>query len=360
MTEGKTSAFDTHPCDRERIASAQAERAAGIFQLEVPAAALLRNFEAVSQRCSLALYADQIEEQVPAESLVQSETYLRGQRERDAELDALSAFIDRPLQSDRDLKLGAELLTVSGDIAAESERLRAARAQIAELKASVRDRYDASDVTHQRWVNGLQAEALLGAGMKVDAASFGLAHANAEAARTLTQQALHERRHGDGELTSFDAAVSSYLSAGLKLALARGLPEAMELERFLPVYRALHDQAEIIEDLEREFFRQAGLLNNLEGNDTVQGLRAAVFERSAEQVVLLRKLKSALKGVPYPFEHRERDLTLADAIVVSVPADSEEVGTVMNACASAMQRVDRARARVLARLLIIASAAEAA
>ncbi len=360
MVDAKTSAFDTHPCDRERIASAEAERAEGIFQLELPASMLLRDFAAVSRRCSAALYADQIDEQVPSESLVPSEAYLRGQRERDAELDALSAFIDRPIPSDRNLKLGPEVLESTGDPQAESQRLMAARARIAELKESVVTRYAASDETHQRWVNGLQAEALLGAGVKVDADSFGLAHASADAARKLAQEAWYERRDGNGELTTFDAALSAYLHAGLRLALARGLPESGELESWWRVHRALHDQAETVQEIEREFFRQAGLLNNLEDNQGVQSLRDAVLERSTAQLVLLRKLKRSLQGVAYPFEHRERDVSLADALIVHVPTDNEDVGAVMSACASALQRVDRSRARVLARLLIIARAAEAA
>lgn len=358
--EGKTSAFDTHPCDRERIASAEAERAQGMFRLELPASALVRDFAALCRRCSTALYEDQIDESVPPESLVASEDYLRGQKERDAELDALNAFVGRPIESDRDLGLGPDVLEPTQDVAAEGKLLLAARARIASVKEAVVQHYEESELSHQRWVNGLQAEALLRAGVSVDTSSFGLTHASVDAAQELAREAESARKQGPAERAAFDEALGSYLRAGLRSARARALPEATQVDSAWRVYGALHSQAELVEELEREFLKQVGLLNNLEGNQGVQSLREAVLERSSRQLGMLRKLKHGLRGVPYPFEHRERDVSLSDALIVDIPADSEEVPAVMGACATVLQRVSRSRARALARLVIAARAAEAA
>lgn len=60
IIESKTSVFDTHPCDRERIASAAAEKAEGIFQLELPAAHLFRKFDELSKAVTWDFYREML------------------------------------------------------------------------------------------------------------------------------------------------------------------------------------------------------------------------------------------------------------------------------------------------------------
>ncbi|HTN74900.1 MAG TPA: M48 family metallopeptidase, partial [Pirellulaceae bacterium] len=52
----ETNWFDTHPCSKERIASAHREQSAGIFRLEYPASALFAHFEVLSKNVTWDLY----------------------------------------------------------------------------------------------------------------------------------------------------------------------------------------------------------------------------------------------------------------------------------------------------------------
>ncbi|MEZ6124032.1 MAG: M48 family metalloprotease [Planctomycetaceae bacterium] len=47
MLKAKTGLMDTHPCDSDRIASAKRENAEGVFSSDLPAEALVRNFDAL-------------------------------------------------------------------------------------------------------------------------------------------------------------------------------------------------------------------------------------------------------------------------------------------------------------------------
>jgi Zn-dependent protease with chaperone function len=54
--ESTTGWLDTHPCDRDRIASARKENAAGIFQLEMPASVLFADYEGTCKRVTWDFY----------------------------------------------------------------------------------------------------------------------------------------------------------------------------------------------------------------------------------------------------------------------------------------------------------------
>src|SRR5690606_23001826 len=58
ILESKTGLFDTHPSDRERIASASLEKTDGIFQLRLPAAHLFKRFDFLSRAVTWDFYRE--------------------------------------------------------------------------------------------------------------------------------------------------------------------------------------------------------------------------------------------------------------------------------------------------------------
>src|SRR5262249_11317216 len=57
MGSAKTGVFDTHTCDRDRIARAKFEEPGeGIFHLDGPATDLFRNFDALARAASFEMY----------------------------------------------------------------------------------------------------------------------------------------------------------------------------------------------------------------------------------------------------------------------------------------------------------------
>ena len=56
--ESSTELFDSHPCDKDRIANAHAEAAPGVFRIEKPAADLFVHFDALCKNVTADFYRD--------------------------------------------------------------------------------------------------------------------------------------------------------------------------------------------------------------------------------------------------------------------------------------------------------------
>ncbi|HEY4261181.1 MAG TPA: M48 family metallopeptidase, partial [Schlesneria sp.] len=76
----KTGWYDTHPCDADRIASAEREQAAGLLQIDAPASVLFRDFTATCRAETLKFYRWQLDEDVPAKSLVSLDVLMARQQ----------------------------------------------------------------------------------------------------------------------------------------------------------------------------------------------------------------------------------------------------------------------------------------
>ena len=70
MGQAKTGFFDTHPCDRDRIARAREEEPGeGLFPLEGPATDVFRKFDSLARVATLDLYRDRLGPEIGKERL---------------------------------------------------------------------------------------------------------------------------------------------------------------------------------------------------------------------------------------------------------------------------------------------------
>lgn len=76
IEEEKTSWFASHPANRDRIAAARRQNAAGIFRLERSAKSLLKDYHATAKRATMLLYQRQIGKTAAAQQLVPARTFL--------------------------------------------------------------------------------------------------------------------------------------------------------------------------------------------------------------------------------------------------------------------------------------------
>jgi hypothetical protein len=70
MKKATTGLFDSHPCFKERLASARKENAPGIFHLDKPGTVLFRNYQKLAALASLDLYKQMFGKRVKRSSLV--------------------------------------------------------------------------------------------------------------------------------------------------------------------------------------------------------------------------------------------------------------------------------------------------
>lgn len=83
LKKGKTSFFDTHPSDAERLASVRQEDAPGIFHLEGRATRLFQNFEKLSRAVTLKFYRTVIGKRVKNDCLVPVGVFLGDEKSQE-------------------------------------------------------------------------------------------------------------------------------------------------------------------------------------------------------------------------------------------------------------------------------------
>jgi hypothetical protein len=78
----RTGWFDSHPCDRDRLAAAEKLASPGVFRLDRPARELLADFAAQSKATTWDLYLATFGPQVPREALVPAPEFARASQSR--------------------------------------------------------------------------------------------------------------------------------------------------------------------------------------------------------------------------------------------------------------------------------------
>lgn len=76
IKDGSTGWLDTHPADRDRIAAAQKQQAAGIFHIERPAKALLKDFTRIAEAATLLFYKRIIGSKAAKQHMTPTATFL--------------------------------------------------------------------------------------------------------------------------------------------------------------------------------------------------------------------------------------------------------------------------------------------
>ena len=321
--------FDTHPPDAARIESAMAEGSAGIFHLEGPASDLVIDFQEVSRVVTMAFYRDVHGIETKPENLLSLPRFLEGMEELDADMQHAERYFhglfgimhpvslpDRPpgpllaeAESEAMQVLSLSRGTIDGGLVA----LEAAR-QAAAAKTRTRARPPAPD----------------------------------EQALAPLRRAMSER---------FLAALALLATPSARQRLADAEAMAQVVERCYPTYLALAGLAPTLEKVIAEHNETAEQLQRLTENSHDLEKREVLdgFEAIARWT---RKILDALHDVPYPFEHAQGTITLAEFAQANLPAAVALEWSVLPQCASLVQLLSTLHYRVLGRLAAVAERVE--
>ncbi|MEM1202526.1 MAG: M48 family metallopeptidase [Acidobacteriota bacterium] len=360
----RTGWFDTHPAVSERIAYAHRETTTHVFQSDLPATALFRDFEALAVEVSRSFYEHHLDQKIRPEDLVDTDRLLARQDRDEAERFARNRFFlgatDHPL---RPLPVG----DVEGSNAGEGSdfgrllnRLQVLRDELQEGEAEGRETLEAYDVEMGQRSALDRADDLLEAGFKVSAEELDVERFDTVSLVAKMETVQRRMDHLGGRLAPQERRAAERLLTALRVLELPGLGDRSsdlgalrdEVPRLLTAARAYASDLDRIDRLRRHFDRYDSIAEERQGSPNDEDLQR-IFVGLAEEVREgLNHLRLSWNDLPYPFDHTDRGITLGRWAIPDIPPE-DDYGGIHGAAHTALQRSFDLNGRVLARLAAI-------
>ena len=359
--ETRTGIFDTHPADRDRVASARREGARGVFQSALPASALFRDFEALARGVTLEYYRELLDQDVDPERL-QEVAHLAAKKEQD---DLAMAAARRVFQG-----VGRMLPLQDAPPPAAASRDES-REALEQMRGALRA--GASEYRQQleRWseLRGTQRScqqlmALRECGLSLRGSELGLEGSDTLAGLAAQTRSVERRlAQVDEALSAVETLVvqrSELALAALDL-LATDQPELAQRQqdgkRWQRAAAALGAQSSRLRTLEDHMAMMVAMGSHLEGkrSEEVRARFLAVMDQLRSELV---QLEADWAQVPYPFDHAEAGMTLAGYLLPN-GASLQDPVSLYNGSQHVLESGQELYARLLAALADLLELAEA-
>lgn len=360
----ETDRFDSHPCDRERIARAQEENAPGIFSYEEPASALFTDFEAISRLATCDYYTDVIGIALREGLLHPVEKLLGIQAKDDDSEKALARVIgNNPVFRVIDMP------AVAPQIPFEQQYHFILQAR--EFLLSTRDAYFKEQAafveTRDQILDTQVRHALINANAARSALTDeGPRDANAVMVKLHTEGEKLNRH--EAALMTFENCAGQRIAAALSICASGRFEDEshpfsdldLEINRWVSAKRQLDAMRHFRVKLELAVIRYNALFVNLESSANRPGYVDTVLSTSREVGTMLYEIRQRTTDVYYPFEHTDPNMTLARYFWDDPLPQVEEVAQMFEAGMSTVDRFIELSNRLTARLALVAEQIETA
>ena len=345
VKESKTGLFDTHPCDRDRIAAAKAMNSPGVFCMEWPSILLFANFGTLARQATLAFYREQIGEQFNPEMIHTVDSLLE-RKGRDAEaVKSLERHFQGSFSLLRPLKLADDLLDAQ-DLAAEMESICKVRAVILAEKTKYEEALKEYDEADTVFVQIEQASALIEANFSFPSETFSMPMNSYERIQTAMRSAHARKNFAEGRMQAMESAVTGRIQIGLRLlADPKLMPKIMNIAALrVEVPRLLAAQGVLVDLFPKLMeYRLTGaalqiLLSQLEGNRDKMPLINAIKSRMRKLHNQLGEIFKRLVLVKYPLDHAQAGISIADYLLAKLPTDEDMAG-LLNSYTELMEKL---------------------
>lgn len=367
IDKSEASWFDSHPADKDRIASAAAEQAAGAFRSQLPAAVLFDNFDAAGKNVTWDFYCAAFGQLVNAKSLFPTDDLLVRQQQADQADEARDRFFAGGFSGLRAFRLPVMPSGRTHAAAVWREELAQTRQFMAAAADAYRTAAESLAKADQRMVQARQARALLMSDVRLQKEHFDPPPASSSEATQMRDRALAELSRLDQSLTPFDEAAGRRLRAGLILVsdpeLASRLSEASAWQRemgtLLPIVAQVASNYASAWELRTNNAVLAALLGHLDGYERHEPLIREIIDCARRVREQLSSLRSAFQHTDYPFDHAKGQMLVSHYLLKMIP-QPEDVGSLFEATDQLLSNLMLLNARALSRLCAIAEQVERA
>jgi Zn-dependent protease with chaperone function len=365
--EQKTRWFDTHPADRDRIATVEGENAPGIFRLKHPAELLFRSFPALCRAATVDLYRELFGREFEAETLASVDNLFANQPTEGNDLRALQRYFQKQFTFYRPLQITPDAVATPNSVAGAVELLKEVRcrmeAAFEHIAKPLRSFKDA-----QRVLDDVQrARPLLAADIKLAPTAFNVDLSSLAKVERVESEQRAQQEAVQKPLAKFDRLAEKRLTTALSLLdvpeIASRIDESADVlqrrQRLLKVSSVLAKQLPTaIRLLDQHAVMQMCLCLL---NDNSEDAKAEnLLRQTATDVAwVVRGLRDALKYHSCPFAHAKSEITLADYILAELP-DNDDLGAHLDTSRTMSTALLRLHSRTLGGLCLIAEQVEKA
>jgi Zn-dependent protease with chaperone function len=367
IAAGTTGWFDSHPCDRERIAAARAFNAQGAFQSDLPATMLFRDFDAASKNVTWDFYRAIFSSQLRPQDLHPIDDLLAQQDREIAYHETLKRYFGGRFGWLRPLSLPTNRIQTIQNADAARQRLADLRSTMESEGPGYALAYERYDELDTQRLTALQLAPLLACECRVaprdDMPRYregGDAVRHAEQLRTQMARLANDLaayEHTLGERLYLGLCFAFHERVSLRLENADALQR--QTEALLPLVTQISSLLESLNQLRNHAAVLSSLFAHLEGNEENQPFIREIRDYSQRLYTQVRDLWGMFRHAEYPFDHAKGKLTIASYLLASLPP-SDEIGLVYDAAENLLGNLLSLYQRSLARLCETAEAVESA
>jgi hypothetical protein len=366
IDESATGLFDTHPSDRDRIASARREQAAGLLQIDNPASDLFVHYDDLCRGVTWDFYRGIFGAQFKPAEMHPLDDLLARQRQDQEAYKSLDRFFVGGFNLLRPVRLPTVHLARPESAKAVAANLKEARAGMSAHEADYKHAFTAFDQADTNTMQATGALAMYRARLSLGRMNFDIPVDSRDRVESVMQDAKSTMAREATAMEAFEDAVGQRIVSALQLLFVPKVAERVELAgqwceeatRLLPLLRDLSKLLPVTAEIRNTKMGLDLLLNQLEGNQGNESYVDTVTERANSVGELLRTTFASLSNEPYPFDHADASMTVSRFLMPDGPPVKGDVGGQYEAAGQFVDRMGTLYPRVAGHLAVMAERVE--
>ena len=366
-SERETSLFDTHPADKERIASAEREQAPGIFRLKHPAEFLFRSFPNLCRVTTIDLYRELFERDFNADTLASVDDLFAHQEAEENDHAALQRFFQKQFTFYRPLRITVRDASAPDNVPGAIELLKEVRVRMETAFERVAEPLKSFKEAQDILADAHRARPLLAGGIKVASDSFDVDLSTFDKVDQIEAEMYARQEKVQRALAKFDHIAATRLTTALALLddpdTASGIENSDDLrlrrERLLQAITVLAEQFSSAIGLLDQHAVMHMCLQLLNQNSDNEKASSLLRKTAVDVVQVVRGMHTSLNHQTYPFDHAKGEISIAQYMLAELP-DPEDLGSYFEAANAMSSTLLRLYSRTLGGLCLIAEQVETA
>ncbi|HVE43205.1 MAG TPA: M48 family metallopeptidase [Planctomycetota bacterium] len=365
MLRGRGSLLDTHPPDQHRIDRAIQANAAGIFELDLPASAIFRDFEGLAKRATFDFYRTAQGDEVLNKKEVTPEELLGTPAEEMADRQALERFTQGYFNSRNPFFLPNEAARPVEDVAAAVKEFTSLGEELARLLPGSQAQFSSLQEQEQRVLRLSQLAQVSRSKLKFKPGDFDLKSADPDEINRVRGQALSRRSDLMKQLAPINERLIRRLTLALRLVQSSEISARMAsdpLPDLLPRITALHglrDAFPAFRTLVESFESVTPLFPHVNENLHNESLIGTIQSASSRWTSLLPGFAEKLTKVPFPYPGPSAAATLDRYVAGDLP-HAEDLGAWIQTVNDSIDRVFGLYGKIMGELVALAEKVEVA